>query len=182
MKNKRNVYLSSITSKEMRLAVPLYESAFPPIERRNTDDWIRLWQEDLRFHVDAIKCSDVDFVGFISYWTFADFVYVEHFAIEPKQRGHNFGGNAIDAFIEKIDYPIILEVECPTDSIARRRINFYQKHGLSLIEEDYLQPPYQEGYEWFPLLIMSSQLDFAKMHFKSIVDTIHTHVYNVKSK
>lgn len=183
MKKKPNVCLNSILLEEINFAAQLYESAFPPIERRNTDEWKRLWHNDSRFHVEAIKDKEGNFVGFISYWTFTDFVYVEHFAIEPTCRGRNFGGDAIDILIDKLNAtPIVLEVECPNDDIARRRIAFYQKHGLTLLEEKYLQPPYQEGYEWLPLLIMSSQADFAKKHFKSIIEAIHMHVYNVKSK
>lgn len=180
--NSNTVTLSPIHSNELDIAAQLYEAAFPPIERRDTNLWKMLEQEEPLFHLDAIRDANGQWVGFISYWTFSDFVYVEHFAIEPTCRGNNMGGNAIDALLKKTTVPIVLEVELPTDSLSRRRIAFYQKHGLSLIEEDYLQPPYREGYEWLPLYIMCSHADFAHTHFAHIVDTLRKQVYGVKSK
>ena len=180
--NSNMVSLSPIHPNELDVAAQLYESAFPPIERRDTILWKMLGQEEPLFHLDAIRDSNGLWVGFISYWTFSDFVYVEHFAIEPTCRGNNMGGNAVDALLNEAAVPIVLEVELPTDSLSRRRIAFYQKHGLSLIEKDYMQPPYREGFKWLPLYIMCSNADFAHTHFAHIVDTLRKQVYGVKSK
>ncbi len=53
--------------------------------------------------------------------------------------------------------PVLLEVEPPVDEITRRRVAFYQSHGLLLRDEvPYIQPPYSPGLPPVPMCIMTS--------------------------
>ena len=38
---------------------------------------------------------------------------------------------------------VVIEVELHEDEMARRRIGFYERHRMTLIDKEYLQPPYQ---------------------------------------
>lgn len=164
-------------------AAALYENAFPEEERRPTADWIRLMSERASFHADAILLSDGTFAGILTYWTFKGFGYVEHFATQPALRGHGLGGKAIASLIEKArPTPIVLEVEPPTDETARRRISFYERQGLSLVEKDYIQPPYRPDGECLNLHLMSTDKDFAETNFTFIKGTIHREVYGVAAE
>ena len=58
----------------------LYLSAFPAEERRDVSDLVRLMRGEPRFHVLAAY-DEAGFAGFITYWDFSAFRYVEHFAI-----------------------------------------------------------------------------------------------------
>lgn len=75
-------------------------------------------------------------VGFITYWDFNDFYYVEHFAIDPTLRNGGYGKKTLDYLCKELDRPIVLEVEMPVEEMAKRRINFYQRQGFVLWEKN----------------------------------------------
>ena len=68
----------------------LYLSAFPAEERRDVSDLVRLMRGEPRFHVLAAY-DEAGFAGFITYWDFSAFRYVEHFAISDVCRGKGYG-------------------------------------------------------------------------------------------
>ena len=160
----------------------LYESAFPAIERRDSNAWKQMWKENPLFHIDEILLTDNTFAGFITYWDFTDFVYVEHFATMPQVRNQGIGKKVIEALKQKISPPIVLEVEEPTNEMATRRISFYEKQGFSIIHKPYMQPPYHKGDNYFPLLIMATNETYAQTHFEQIVQTLYKYVYEVNIK
>lgn len=172
---------TSLSPEYIEDSVALYETAFPEIERRDSEMWVNLIKNEPLFHPIAI-IEDQEFCGFITCWHFEDFIYVEHFAISPDKRGKRLGEKTIHWLIEQNkDKNIVLEVECPNDDISRRRIGFYRRSGLELIEREYMQPPYREGFDFLPLLLMSTQPEKTKKDFDNIKMTIHKVVYGVKS-
>jgi len=50
---------------------------------------------------------------------------------------------------------MVLEVEVPADDLTRRRIGFYERHGLVYNDYPYLQPPLRTGNELLPLRFMT---------------------------
>ena len=50
---------------------------------------------------------------------------------------------------------MVLEVEVPEDALTRRRIGFYERHGLVYNEYPYLQPPLRKGNALLPLRFMT---------------------------
>lgn len=63
----------------------LYMISFPVFEQRTDEQ-----QDDafscLNYHLNAYA-EDGCFIGFISYWEFSDYIYIEHFAINQSLRG-----------------------------------------------------------------------------------------------
>ena len=76
--------------------VSLYEKAFPLEERRPTDEWLEKNSSSDLFTINLLE-SDGQTLGFITIWQFEDFAYVEHFAVDEKQRGNGIGAAAISA-------------------------------------------------------------------------------------
>ena len=123
----------------------IYHHSFPVEERRDFDKFLELMYHNEMFTVYAI-IKDEAHVGFITVWDLGEFAYVEHFAIDPDQRGGGIGQKSIVLLLDKVKKPFILEVEPESDEITARRINFYKRCGFTLNTEiEDFQPPYREG-------------------------------------
>ena len=159
----------------------LMHESFPTNERRDDGK-----QRDATDHTPEFNCYYIstddepdDFLGFITIWHFEDFMYVEHLAISPKHRNRGFGKMILDKIKEVAESKlIILEVERPDDEMSRRRIGFYCRCGFHLCEKDYMQPPYREGEDMFPLYIMYCGTDSIDMQYEYIKTTIYKNVYH----
>lgn len=166
------------TEGELWHAEKLYLESFPLPERRETSDWIEYTWNKPEFHNNVIFHGG-NIVGFISYWEFPGFVYVEHFAMNEDMRGHGLGGKALDLLLRKYnsEKPVVLEVEMPADEVSKRRIDFYRRHGFSLRPEQYFQPPYRKGDETMELKIMVHTPKPDSFSFDTTVSTLKREVY-----
>lgn len=155
---------------------PIYELSFPEDERRDFEELISLTETEPTFYADVYTEGD-ETVGFITYWQFNDFIYVEHFAVDEKTRGKGYGKVILKNLLKQADLPIILEVEKPENDINKRRIRFYENMGFRLSLKPYLQPPYSPDKKAVPLLLMSYGSMDMDAFFDKIVDVLHTKVY-----
>lgn len=152
------IYFSDITtdSKQYPFVERLFLSAFPDEERRTESDQ----RENIDFNpfMHCLLLTDVDDtpLGFLTYWKFESFTYIEHFAIAPEFRNGGIGCEALSAFIERQHRPIVLEAEIPTaNPMALRRIGFYLRNGFVQLSEPYLQPSYPgRNSEPLPMLLL----------------------------
>ncbi len=131
----------------------LYESAFPPEERRPWPEFVRLAETEEMFEVREVEDPvSGDFVGFVTVWNMPEgFAYVEHFAVMLDFRGYGTGGRIIDS----VQSPTVLEVELPDSDDACRRIEFYRRHGFEVGEEmEYVQPSYAPELPEVRMLLM----------------------------
>lgn len=150
------------------------EDSFPEEER---PDVRQLNGRDTTlFHFDIIL-QDEQPVGILTHWDFADFTYVEHFAIETQKRNHHIGSEALTLF-SSTNKTIVLEAEPPTTPTARRRIFFYERHGLSVLPFDYIQPSYREGGAEVSLKILTNK-EISSKDFQTIKNTLYKEVYKV---
>lgn len=176
------ITIKRINSSEIeyyKFAEDLYVSSFPKEERRSLELQRELTDHNPNFHNNIIL-SDNTPVGFISYWDFKDFYYFEHFAVSPNHRNGGYGQKALTYLHEKLERPIVLEVEKPTDEFSTRRIQFYKRTGYILWENEYLQPPYNEGDDYLPMhLMIFGKLD-ADMDFENIKSKLYKEVYRVE--
>ena len=154
----------------------LYRSAFPAVERRSLGSLEQILNYDKNFEMDALL-KDGDFVGFFNFWTFERFVFGEHFAIDPKMRGQNIGSEVVKTFVSKINLPVVLEVEMPTDAQSIRRIDFYERLNFKVLSHNYAQPYYDGSGKLLPMLLMSNNYHFADKHFSLIKNTVYKNVY-----
>ena len=132
---------------------PLLEEAFPETELRIKEDQKKLLQEE-RYLLYGVR-KDGDFAAVFATWEIDDFLYIEHFAVKKELRNNGYGGQFLDAFLKEKGKPMVLEVELPQDELTRRRIGFYERHGLVYNTYPYLQPPLREGNELLPLRFMT---------------------------
>jgi len=155
----------------------LYTQSFPSSERRS---WAGLEMElmsENSFNAHVLLQND-KFVGFLNYWTFERFLYIEHFAVSSNLRGKNIGTEAMKILMEQTKLPILFEVEMPNNIMAVRRIGFYERLGFSVLSHNYAQPPYEGNGFIVPMLIMCNNTHFANTHFEMIKNTLYDEVYH----
>lgn len=70
----------------------------------------------------------------IASWDFDDFVFLEHFAVDPARRSGGIGGQMLDAMLAHCGKRACLEAELPETELAARRIGFYERHGFTVCE------------------------------------------------
>lgn len=154
----------------------LMHTAFPPEERRDDPQQREYSDHNPLFYNNIILEEDKP-IGLISYWNMDDFFYIEHFAIDPNLRNGGYGKRVLEAIKEKLQGPIVLEVEKPTDEMSTRRINFYQRLEFTLHEKPYRQPPYRQGDSGLPMLLMTyGNIDMDK-DFEKVRNILYKEVY-----
>lgn len=137
----------------------LYTDAFPPDERRDYEGEEALGRfiRDKGGKFNAFVADDGGlFLGFMTYWTFEGYVYVEHFAVNPEVRGKRIGTLMLKHLLKETDGKILIEVELPGTPESDRRIRFYERNGFRRRDEiEYLQPPYSADKKPVGMLLMT---------------------------
>ncbi|MDE5897184.1 MAG: N-acetyltransferase [Clostridia bacterium] len=152
----RRVRITQPVGALFQSAAALYERAFPPIERRDLADCIRILA-DGRFHMDALV-SEGNFAGIAFYWLGEEFLYFEHFAIEESLRGRGLGGAALALLRSDYGKNVVLEIEPPEwGATATRRKSFYEREGFALNSYRHVQLKYRAGDGDCELRVMSSE-------------------------
>lgn len=157
----------------------LYSEAFPINERRSHNCFRMILDSKEQFNLYVILFEN-EFVGFITYWEFNDFTYIEHFAIISELRGNSIGSNFIKLFFSKLSLPVVFEVEKPDNHIAARRIILYQRLGCYVLPQYYEQPFYDKSGNMVPMLIMSNNYEFTYNNFDRIKNILYEFVYEIK--
>lgn len=139
----------------------LYVGSFPPVERRRFESVRKLLEkENVPFHIIAAT-EGSELVGFLSYWDFSGFRYIEHFAVDVRKRGNGIGSGILEYFITDCDkLPVVLEVELPESYDARRRVDFYMRHSFIIWKLlKYIQPPYEKGNDSLEMKLMTLRVN-----------------------
>lgn len=132
----------------------LYASAFPYHEKRE-ERAKHAALANPAYHLEAWQ-FDNTFVGFIGYWMFKHYAYIEHLAIEPSVRSRGFGKQILERFLAT--HPqTVLEIDPLTTDIAHRRLRFYQ--SLGFIQNDFAHhhPSYHAEMSDHKLIVLSSK-------------------------
>lgn len=152
-------------------------AAFPPEEYRELHNLREYTDRTGNFHNNILFDNETP-IGFITYWDFDTFYYFEHFAINPALRNGGYGKKVLNFLCEKLQHPIVLEVEAPMEEMAQRRINFYKRHGFVLWEKEYQQPPYKLGDSFLPMYLMVHGSLQCERDFTEVRKRIYKEVYN----
>ncbi len=137
----------------LNMILPLYSSTFPVGERRTPGALLKMLTVD---QMRLMVVTDIGkFVGFMIYWQFRDFIFLEHMAISPKLRGLGYGRRMMHELMDKSHYQIVLEVEHPTEQTSKKRIRFYEGLGFMKIPHPYFQPPYEKNGKPIPMVLMA---------------------------
>ena len=163
-------------SDHSHFAQSLFEEAFPEQER---PPFSSLRHRDAgKFHFLVAENGD-DPVGILTYWTFDDLVYIEHFAIDEDLRNQGLGKAVFLNFLSQQKKQVVLEVEHPHDEESENRVEFYTSMGLYINSQDYLQPSYHGDQVTVPMIIMS-KYELDDDEFIEIRDLIYREVYKCK--
>ena len=113
----------------------LLTQSFPATERRGAAGQRALFS-DSAYRVDILRAPDGGVQALIASWDFDDFVFLEHFAVDPACRSGGIGGQMLDAMLARCGKRACLEAELPETELAARRIGFYERHGFT-VNADY---------------------------------------------
>ena len=145
--------ITSSHSEDFNEIWELYESSFPPDERRDLEKQIKIFHEEA-YTFYAVYANGL-FIGIMAIWNLGKFVFIEHLAVKEKLRGRGFGAGLLKDFITQRNKKIVLEVDRPNTRAAKRRIKFYEKQGFKLNKYNYIQPPYNKDKNSVPLVLMT---------------------------
>ena len=162
-------------SDHSHFAQELFEEAFPEQER---PPFSSLRQRDAgKFHFLVAENGD-DPVGILTYWTFDEFVYIEHFAIAEELRNQGLGKAVFLNFLSQQTEQVVLEIELPNTEEADHRLEFYASMGFYQNPQPYVQPSYWGDGRTVPMIIMS-KYELDDDEFDEIRNLIYREVYNV---
>lgn len=164
-----------ITKKEDPLMKKLqrtYKDSFPYEERRNMWEVEYLTENNSLTTVYAIF-HDGEYAGFLTYWTFDDFIYAEHFGIEKGLRNQGVGEQAFFKFVSEAPLPMVGEVERPTDELTTRRVKFYERMGLRFYDHPYLHPAFHSNTPKIEVCMVS----YGNIDLEKEFDRIQTYLY-----
>ncbi len=97
----------------------LYSQSFPIFEQRTETQQEYAFNNE-NYHLIGY-CSEGSFIGFISFWEFKDYLYIEHFAINNEIRGKGYGSTILNKFIKSTPKTILLEIDPIIDDISNAR-------------------------------------------------------------
>lgn len=161
-------------------AKDLFESAFPDEERPPFGELKHRNKSKFHFKVATnVGDNSEEPVGILTYWTFDELVYIEHFAIDEDLRNQGLGKAVFLNFLSQQTEQVVLEVEHPHDETSEHRIEFYASMGLFQNPQDYLQPSYHKDQVTVPMIIMS-KYELDDEEFVQIRDLLYREVYKCK--
>lgn len=164
-----------ITKKEdplLKRMQQTYKDSFPYKERRDMAEVENLTENNPLTTVYAIF-HDGEYAGFLTYWTFDDFIYAEHFGIEKELRNKGIGEQAFFKFVSEAPLPVVGEVERPADDLTTRRVKFYERMGLRLYDRPYLHPAFHKNGQKIEVCMVS----YGPIDLEKEFDRIETYLY-----
>ena len=142
----------------------LYMISFPVFEQRTDEQ-----QDDafscLNYHLNAYA-EDGCFIGFISYWEFSDYIYIEHFAINQSLRGKGHGYRILQRFISEASKMVLLEIDPITDEVSEARLRFYKRCGFHKNPYPHIHPPYRSGCKGHSLLVLTTEREITESEYR----------------
>lgn len=163
-------------NEQVREIYSLMEKSFPSCERHTGEKFARQFS---RSEFSSLCLYSDRLSAFINYWDFGDFVYIEHFAVQPELRGNGVGAALIrEALSRNGGKTVVLEAEPRSlGEIAVRRLGFYARIGFVENAFDYVQPSMQQGEPPVPLVILSYPEKLTLPQYEHIRDTLYSEVY-----
>ncbi|MFZ4511440.1 MAG: GNAT family N-acetyltransferase [Candidatus Nanopelagicales bacterium] len=185
------ILLRDYTAADEALVRALYEESFPASVRAPWSDLVE-HRDDERFlvliDVDATPVG----MALIRRLGDTDMAFVRYLAVTADRRDRGLGTQLLahlrDALRSEEISVLLLDVEDPRGEHAeqdRRRIAFYERCGLDLLDvPDYSPPEHGETGEIVPLLLMGEVLDggppLAGSRLDAAVAAVMLHRYGVE--
>ena len=156
----------------------LLSQSFPAGERRDAAGQLALLS-DSAYRIDILRAPSGGVQALMASWDFDDFVFFEHFAVDPACRSGGIGGQMLDALLARAHKPACLEVELPETEMAARRIGFYERHGFAVnADYPYFQPALVPGGSPLPMHLLTTGGARTAAELRAIETLLHTRVYD----
>lgn len=153
-RNRNKIRLSDTASPPYKEFETLYAKSFPVFEQRTKEQQAAAFVSTY-YHLDLYYEDDI-FIGFIAYWQFDRYSYVEHFAIHDMHRGHGYGAQLLNQFVDEQARQVVLEIDPIVDEVSAARWRFYERCTFSQNSYAHIHPPYRDGCTGHSLVILSS--------------------------
>lgn len=131
----------------------LYATAFPVFEQRTGE------QQEYAFSCSQYRLTaytdNGQFIGFIAYWIFDTYIYIEHFAVDTVLRGKGYGSRILNDFVVGNPKTVLLEIDPVVDEVSAARLRFYRRCGFYENEFPHIHPPYRIGCSGHSLVVLS---------------------------
>ncbi len=173
--------LERLTDADFGGVYRLMQRSFPPDEYRS-ERAQRALLEHPAYRIYGCKDAHGCVQAFLAVWDLPEFIFIEHFAVEPARRGGGLGSALLRELLAQLGRRVCLEVEPPPSPIASRRIGFYRRNGFSLNPYPYLQPPMSGDGHAVPLLIMTSRGAISAAEFARLRECVYANVYGAKPR
>lgn len=149
----------------------IYQYSFPLFEQRTFEHQLTAFKSNI-YHMDAYLDKN-EVVGFIGYWIFPDYAYIEHYAMAEEMRGQGYGTLILRDFLLRMKGKIVvLEIDPVVDEVSTRRLHFYQKLGFRESPFRHQCPSYQpdavEGELWVLTYPVTVDCDFYDMFYRDL--------------
>lgn len=171
--------LEKLQENEFEEVWEIMEASFPVDERRTKEGQKDLMKKE-EYSLYGYR-KEGRLAAFFAIWEFAEFVFIEHFAVREEARNGGIGAKLLQQVLGQQQKMVILEVELPETELACRRIGFYERNGFVQNGYPYVQPALSEAAKPIALQIMSmpSALDAAA--FEKVRDTLYRRAYHVEN-
>ena len=170
--------LNGADSAGFREAWAIYESSFPPNEKRPLSGQMRIFGDRRYRFFTAYEKGRL--VGILTSWRLERFIFIEHFAVSENLRGQGLGTRLMKGYIKLNRSNIVLEAERLKTEISKRRIGFYKRLGFKLNKYDYIQPSYGKGRKPVPMFLMSYPNPISRKEFLEVRKELHKTIYGLE--
>lgn len=141
----------------------LYENAFPRHEKREPEAKTRALNAS-NYTLQAWFDGE-QFIGMIGAWSFAQYTYIEHLAVNGQLRAQGYGNRMLKQFLQM--HPLtILEIDPLTTDIARKRLRFYQSLGFHENAFVHAHPSYHEDTPDHELIVLSYSQQISETQYQ----------------
>ena len=122
----QQIRLNTIDNTYFYSARKLYEEAFPVYERRALKSQSKLLANpDYKFDVFV---KDNMLIGFILWWNYKEFQYIDHFAVTKTKRNNGYGTKILKEFIKNTSWA---HIDIAGPSFVDKPLRVYEKKGGS---------------------------------------------------
>lgn len=154
----------------------LYKVSFPLFEQRSEQQQMQAFRND-KYRLLAFTENEA-FVGFISYWEFDTYLYVEHLAIDTEMRGKGYGSRMLDRFIRSQAKIVLLEIDPVVDEVSMARSRFYTRCGFFHNPYKHKHPPYRKEFPPHPLIVLTTERPITETEYRMFNDHLVRIVMN----
>lgn len=158
----------------------IYKASFPVFEQRTEEQQKQAFANSSYY----LECyvENKSLTGFIAYWDFGCYLYIEHFAIHGECRGKGYGSFILKDLKRRRQEMLLLEIDPVEDAISETRFRFYRKNGFIKNSFFHVHPPYQPACQGHELLVLTSDREMTEKEYRKFASDLALFVMQVPDR